>query len=64
MINAILFYAFILSIVYTLRFIGEFLFKMFQEEPTPMELSKVNEIILYFSVSYIIAFPFIHYFIL
>jgi hypothetical protein len=59
MINSVLLFLFFLSIIYTLRFLGEFLFKMFQEEPSPMKISKINEIILYFAVSYIITWPFI-----
>jgi hypothetical protein len=46
----------ILSCVYTLRFILEFIVKLFQSEPVPMKVSKVNETILYLTTSYIITY--------
>ena len=55
MINEIKIFLLILSIVYSLRFIIEFVVKLLQEEPVPMKISKVNEVLLYFSLSYIIT---------
>ena len=54
-INEIKIFLLILSIVYSLRFIIEFVVKLLQEEPVPMKISKVNEVLLYFSLSYIIT---------
>ena len=55
MINEIKIFLLILSIIYTLRFIVEFVVKLLQEEPVPMKISKVNEVLLYFSLTYIIT---------
>jgi hypothetical protein len=53
--NIIIFFA-VLSVVYLLRFIVEFFIKFFSEEPTIMKLSKVDTVVLYFAISYIITF--------
>jgi hypothetical protein len=55
MINEIKIFLLILSIVYSLRFVIEFVVKLLQEEPVPMKISKANEVLLYFSLSYIIT---------
>jgi hypothetical protein len=55
MINEIKIFFLILSIVFSLRFIFEFIVKLLQEEPVPMKISKVNEVFLYLSLSYIIT---------
>jgi hypothetical protein len=55
MINEIKIFFLILSIVFTLKFVVEFIVKLFQEEPVPMKISKVNEVLLYLSLSYIIT---------
>jgi hypothetical protein len=49
-------FLFVLSIIFTMRFIVEFILKLVQENPTPMSLSKVNESLLYVAVSYIITY--------
>ena len=56
MMEQIKLFLFVLSIVFTLRFIIEFILKLVQENPTPMSLSKVNESLLYVAVSYIITY--------
>jgi hypothetical protein len=48
-------FLFVLSIIYSLRFLIEFGIKFFQEEPTPMKINEIEKIILYFSSSYIIT---------
>jgi hypothetical protein len=53
--NIVVFFA-ILSLVYTLRFVVEFIIKFFSEEPTLMKLSKVDTVFLYFAISYLITF--------
>lgn len=49
-------FLFVLSIVYSLRYIAEFVIKLIQEESEPMKLSKVEGIFLYFAISYIITY--------
>ncbi len=49
-------FLFILSLVYTLRFIFEFGIKLFQTEPEPMTIKEIEKTILYFSISYIITY--------
>jgi hypothetical protein len=55
MISEIKIFLLILSVVFTLRFIVEFIVKLYQEEPVPMKINKTNEIFLYLSLSYIIT---------
>ena len=55
MINEIKIFFLILSVVFTLRFVVEFIVKLYQEEPVPMKINKVNEVFLYLSLSYIIT---------
>jgi hypothetical protein len=55
MINEIKIFFLILSVVFSLRFVVEFIIKLLQEEPVPMKISKVNEVFLYLSLSYIIT---------
>jgi len=49
-------FLFVLSIIYSLRFLIEFGIKFFQEEPTPMTINDVEKTILYFTSSYIITY--------
>jgi hypothetical protein len=56
MIEQIKLFLFTLSIVFSLRFVVEFVLKLFQEEPVPMKVSKVDEVVLYFTISYIITY--------
>lgn len=56
MIEQIKLFFFVLSFVYTLKFVFEFVVKLFQTEPVPMKVSKVNETFLYLSISYIITY--------
>lgn len=55
-INKVFTFLMVLSTIYTLRFIIEFLMKLFAEEPTVMKLSNVEKTLLYLSLSYIITF--------
>ena len=55
MINEIKIFFLILSVVFTLRFVVEFIVKLYQEEPVPMKINKINEVFLYLSLSYIIT---------
>lgn len=49
-------FLFVLSLIYSLRYILEFGFKLTQEESEPMKLTKVEGVFLYFAVSYIITY--------
>jgi hypothetical protein len=46
----------VLSIVYSLKFVFQFVLKLTQETPEPIKVSKVEQTLLYFAVSYIITF--------
>jgi hypothetical protein len=56
MINEIKLFLFVLSIVYTIRFLFEFVFKLFQENPEQLMLRDTEKIFLYLSTSYIITY--------
>ena len=49
-------FLFVLSIIYSLRFLVEFGIKFFQEEPTPIVINEIEKTILYFTSSYIITY--------
>lgn len=59
MMSDIKIFLFILSIIYTLRFVIEFVFKLFEDNPTVLVISKYNQVFLYFAISYIITYFFI-----
>jgi hypothetical protein len=52
----ILVFLMVLSVVYLLRFVSEFVIKLFSDEPSIMQLSQVDKTFLYLSISYIITF--------
>lgn len=56
MMEQIKLYLFVLSIIYSLRFIISFVVRLTQENPEPMKLSKVEDALLLFSLSYIITY--------
>jgi len=56
MINQLKLFLFVLSIVFQLRFIIEFIFKFFQEEPTPLEIKPMEKVFLYLATSYTITY--------
>lgn len=56
MINEIKLFLFVLSIIYTLRFIVEFGIKFTQENPEPMKVTATEKVFVYFSLSYIITY--------
>jgi len=47
---------FVLSIIYLSKFIVEFTIKLFQENPEPMNLTKIEQIIQLVALSYIITY--------
>ncbi len=56
MIQEIKLFLFVLSILYSIRIIVEFILKLTQENPEPMKLSKVEQAIQVFALSYIITY--------
>ena len=55
MMQQIKLFLFVLSIVYSLRIIVEFLIKLTEENPEPMKLSKLEQSLQLISLSYIIT---------
>jgi hypothetical protein len=56
MMEQIKLYLFVLSIIYSIRFLVEFGLRLTQENPEQMKLSKVEDSLLLFSLSYIITY--------
>ena len=56
MINNIELFLFVLSIVFILRFIIEFVVKLFIVDAQPLSITKYEKVFLYFSFSYIITY--------
>lgn len=46
----------VLSIIFLLKNVGVFVFKLFQPEPEPMTLNMTEKILLYLSLTYVITF--------
>ena len=49
-------FLFILSIVFSLRYVVEFFTKYREENPKPMTIDKTSKIFLYFAVSYFLTY--------
>ena len=49
-------FLFILSIIYTLRFMVELAIRLLQDNPDPISVKKYEQYIQYFALSYIITF--------
>ena len=49
-------FLFVLSIIYTLRFIVELVLRLFQDNPDPISINKIEQYTQYFALSYIITF--------
>ena len=56
MMQEIKLFLFVLSIIYSIRIIVEFVLKLTQENPEPMKLSKVEQAIQVLALSYIITY--------
>jgi len=54
-VNIVIFFT-VLSIVYLAKFLISFLVNFFSEEPKPMTLSKIDTVLIYLAVSYLITF--------
>jgi hypothetical protein len=56
MIEQIKLFLFVMSIIYTLRFVVEFVVRLTQENPEPMTMSKLDQVFQIISLSYIITY--------
>jgi hypothetical protein len=56
MINEIKLFLFVLSIVFQMRFIIEFLYQLTRETPEPMTIKENEKTLLYFAGAYIITY--------
>ena len=56
MMQQIRLFFFVLGILYLTKFLLEFIVKLFQENPEPMKLSNVEQIVLLVASSYIITY--------
>jgi hypothetical protein len=62
MIQKIELFLFILSLIFTLRFLIEFILVLRNDNPSPMNVGKYNQVFLYLSTTYIITFLIINLF--
>jgi hypothetical protein len=46
----------VLSIIFMIKLTLQFSLKLFQENPEPMKISKIEETLIYFAISYIITY--------
>lgn len=46
----------VLSILYSMKFVSQFVLKMTQETPEPIKVNKVEQTLLFLAVSYVITF--------
>lgn len=46
----------VLSVVFILRFLGEFVVKLLQTSPKSLEINKYERVFLYIAISYIITY--------
>jgi Na+-driven multidrug efflux pump len=56
MMQQIKLFLFVLSIIYTLRFIVELVIRLFQDNPDSISIKKYEQYIQYFTLSYIITY--------
>jgi len=56
MLQQIKIFLFVLSIIYTLRFVVELVIRLFQDNPDPIQLSKLEQFYQFVALSYIITF--------
>ena len=56
MMEQIKIFLFVLSLIYTLRFVFEFVLKLTQENPAPLIIKELEKVFLYLSSAYIITY--------
>lgn len=56
-INMALFkFLLVLSVVYVVRFVAQFVIELIQDNPQPLELTKTETMFMYMAISYIITY--------
>jgi hypothetical protein len=56
MINELKLFLLVLSLIFTLRFVFEFVFKLFQENPEQIKINKTEKVLLHVATAYIITY--------
>ena len=56
MLQQIKLFLFVLSIIYNLKFVVELVIRLFQDNPEPIVLSKLEQFYQFVALSYIITF--------
>jgi len=56
MINELKLFLLILSLVFALPFVFEFVFKLFQENPEQIDVNKTEKVLLHIAIAYIITY--------
>jgi len=56
MLQQIKIFLFVLSIIYTIRFVVELIIRLIQDNPDPITLSKLEQFYQFVALSYIITF--------
>jgi hypothetical protein len=56
MINEIKLFLVVLSLIFTLRFVFQFVIKLFQENPEPLIINKNEKVLLHLAIAYIITY--------
>ena len=49
-------FLFVISVLFSMRLIAEFTIKLFQDNPEPLVLSKIQQVLIYLAATYIITF--------
>jgi len=49
-------FLFVISVLFSMRLIAEFTIKLFQDNPEPLVISKIEQVLIYIAASYIITF--------
>jgi len=56
MINELKLFLLVLSLIFTLRFVFQFVIKLFQENPEELVVNKNERVLLHFAIAYIITY--------
>ncbi len=56
MINEFKLFLLVLSLIFTLGFVFEFVFKLFQENPEQINITKTEKVLLHIASAYIITY--------
>jgi heme/copper-type cytochrome/quinol oxidase subunit 2 len=56
MMQQISMYFLVLSVIFLLRYVFAFLIRFKDEDPKPMEVNKISEVLLYLASAYVITY--------